>query len=179
MNRIDLLEEYQNLCRLADERVKNLERQLAAFINCKLGCHTCCKLSSVLSLEAMAMRQAVDVLDVRLRKLIRRQAAEASSEFCPLLHEGLCLIYEHRPLICRTHGLPVAYVDYERQCIEISACPLNFPADFPLQEEQLFYMDELNLRLRQLNDALGLGEAEERVRIRDVVLGKFTCLLPE
>jgi len=178
MDRNDLLEEYQNLCRLADERVKNLERQLAASINCKPGCHTCCQLSSVLPLEALAMRQAVDVLDVRLRKLIRRHTAEVSSEFCPLLHEGLCLIYEHRPLICRTHGLPVAYVDYERQCIEVSACPLNFPADFPLQEKQLLFMDELNLRLRQLNGALGLGEAEERVSILDIVLEKFVCPLP-
>jgi len=176
MERKSLLEEYQALCRLTDERVRNLEGILAAGINCKPGCHTCCKLSSVLPLEALVIRRAVDRFDARLQELIRRQANAASSDYCPLLHDGLCLIYGHRPLICRSHGVPVAYVDYERQCIEVSACPLNFPADFSLQEEQLLFMDELNQRLRQLNDALGLGETDTRVSIRDIVLGKSPFL---
>ncbi len=28
---------------------------------------------------------------------------------CPLNYDGLCAVYEHRPLICRVHGLPGSF----------------------------------------------------------------------
>ncbi len=50
---------------------------------------------------------------------------------CPLLGEdGACLIYEHRPMICRTHGLPNIDVSGER--FSELYCSLNFVDTDPL-----------------------------------------------
>ncbi|MEZ4485429.1 MAG: YkgJ family cysteine cluster protein [Syntrophotaleaceae bacterium] len=44
---------------------------------------------------------------------------------CPLLGEdGGCLVYEHRPMICRTHGLP--NIDDSGESFSDHHCSLNF-----------------------------------------------------
>ena len=169
MERDALLEEYEALCRLTDQRVQKLEHSLAACIKCRPGCHTCCTLSSVLPLEGEMIRKAIAGLNARLQAIIREQAA-GSSPFCPILFEGLCLIYEHRPLICRSHGVPVAYIDYQRQTIEVSACPTNFPPDHVMDEAHLLFMDTLNQELHQLNDGLAPRRKDVRESIRDIIL---------
>lgn len=42
-----------------------------------------------------------------------------------LADDGSCLIYDHRPLICRLHGLPMYDPTTSRDCG--GACDLNFP----------------------------------------------------
>ena len=165
-----LLEKHRALCLEADEQVKKLERSLASFINCKPGCYSCCSLSSVLPLEAETIKRAVDCLNQKQQVIIRQQAAAVSAPYCPLLFEGICLIYEHRPLICRTHGVPVAYIDYELQTIEVSACLTNFPQDFGLDESQILHMDQLNEKLHRLNDYLPFTEKAARLSIGDIIL---------
>ena len=45
---------------------------------------------------------------------------------CPLLDENRrCLVYRHRPLICRLHGLP--HVDLSGKVFMKDYCTLNFP----------------------------------------------------
>lgn len=42
-----------------------------------------------------------------LKELNRYRGREEQVKMlCPLNYDGLCKIYEHRPLICRIHGLP-------------------------------------------------------------------------
>jgi len=48
------------------------------------------------------------------------------AEGCAALDaEGRCRIYAARPLVCRTHGVPVRVEG------AVSACPRNFPAGMP------------------------------------------------
>ena len=68
-----------------------------------------------------------------------------------MLSDSRCRLYPWRPLICRTQGLPVAYIDTEREAVEVSACPLNFPDDYPFQEEDLLFLDQANSDLALLN----------------------------
>lgn len=50
---------------------------------------------------------------------------------CPLLSaEGLCLVYDHRPMTCRLHGLP--NLDLSGEVFADSCCSLNFPEIDPL-----------------------------------------------
>jgi Fe-S-cluster containining protein len=54
---------------------------------------------------------------------------------CPLLGEdGVCLVYEHRPMICRTHGLP--NIDTSGESFSDLCCTLNLPGiGFPFPEK--------------------------------------------
>ncbi|WP_020677779.1 zinc/iron-chelating domain-containing protein [Geopsychrobacter electrodiphilus] len=55
---------------------------------------------------------------------------------CPLLSgAGHCLIYSHRPMCCRLHGLP--NIDLSGESFSDDYCTLNFSASDPLQIPEL------------------------------------------
>jgi hypothetical protein len=49
--------------------------------------------------------------------------AEIENGKCPFLKNEECLIYQARPVICRTHGLPLIPPGSNKP----DCCPLNFP----------------------------------------------------
>lgn len=70
-------------------------------------------------LEHLYLRQGFNQLEAAERKRIQTEAADNRRQIraadarhqslrtmCPLNSEGLCLLYAHRPMICRLHGLP-------------------------------------------------------------------------
>ncbi|MBU0968257.1 MAG: YkgJ family cysteine cluster protein [Proteobacteria bacterium] len=154
----DFMQEYRDLVGRIDGEIKKTAELYGGRLRCSPGCSTCCTISSVLPLEAALLRQAIGRLDEQVKKKIQSQAAGSS---CPLLVDRLCVVYQSRPLICRTHGLPIAYVDYERQAIEVSACPLNFAEDYDFEQDELFFIDPFNGELVRLNEeyctALGIN----------------------
>jgi uncharacterized protein len=71
---------------------------------------------------------------------------------CVFLWEnGLCNLYDRRPILCRTQGMALAYRDEESQTVEVSACPHNFSETFSFEQEDLLFMDDFNDRLAALN----------------------------
>ena len=101
-------------------------------ITCHAGCDDCCQRRfSVTALEAEGMAEALDALPEEARRALAERAANPSGP-CALLHEdGRCAAYEARPLICRTHGLPIRFAGEARhlpvvQPVSIDACPRNF-----------------------------------------------------
>lgn len=121
-------------------------------LQCRPGCSDCCRPFSVLAVEVARIETALAALAPATLAGIR-DAAARQSQACPFLVNDLCAIYQYRPLICRTQGLPIAYVDHQRETIEVSACPINFPEDeeFFFSEENLFFMDSFNERLTVIN----------------------------
>ena len=97
---------------------------------------------SVLPLEAAMLAEALAGQSLTVVR---------SPDRCLLLRDGLCAIYALRPVICRTQGLALAYIDEAAERIEVSACPLNFPDAAPLEQEDLLFMDLFNERLAALN----------------------------
>jgi len=104
-------------------------------------------------------------------------------ERCCLLKEGRCLVYESRPLICRSHGLPLVSNDLTEG--EVDCCPLNIPALTGLTELEtnlVLNLDWLTESLMRLNlaffTALGKPElAASRFTLASLLRGN--CLPPE
>ncbi|WP_310600679.1 hypothetical protein [Desulfobulbus sp.] len=70
------------------------------------------------------MQRARDYV-ARSRQAIAR--GERPQLMCPLNDSGLCGLYEHRLMICRTHGVPATLIRPDGQ-------PLRFPGCFRCQE---------------------------------------------
>lgn len=159
-----LLAELESAMRLATERT-NRDWQ------CRPGCASCCISFAVLPLEAALLQAAIAGLppDHRWPALSPAQ----TGSHCPLLHDDLCRVYAARPVICRTQGLALAYVDEERGAIEVSACPRNFPDGYAFSPENLLFMDPFNSRLFALNLLYCQGQGfapDKRIPIPEITL---------
>ena len=144
------IHDYCQLLAAIDAETARVAELHAANLACGPGCASCCQAFSVLPIEAARVREAIAALPSTSRERFRKNLTEDANH-CPLLIDNLCSIYADRPVICRTQGLPLAYVDEERQAIEVSACPLNFSDDYPFAPEKLLFMDPFNSRLSELN----------------------------
>jgi hypothetical protein len=90
-------------------------------LNCALGCSGCCVDGiSVFQIEAERIRRRADAL------LANGQPREAGA--CAFLDDsGGCRIYEFRPYVCRTQGLPLRWTERRGDAVvELrDICPLN------------------------------------------------------
>ena len=103
-------------------------------MQCRVGCSRCChQRFGVFEVEAHRVRAALARLaraDPTLRERVREQADDpAAMHHCALLVDDRCAVYDERPMICRTHGLPTRVVEDGRSSLQ--GCPLNFTADEP------------------------------------------------
>ena len=160
-------QDYEQLIREIDRCVQDLTAgRLAGRVRCAPGCAECCMAFSVLALEAALLSEALVDLSA---------PGETPEGCCSFLQDGFCRLYAARPVICRTQGMALAYINEISRSIEVSACPVNFPEDAPLEHEDLFFMDEFNGRLAELNLRYcrqnGL-EPEIRIALADLVTCK-------
>jgi Fe-S-cluster containining protein len=104
--------------------------KLGEAITCRAGCDDCCRRRfSVTTIEAAALGEALDRLPAEERRRVAARAAEPEGSVCPALGEdGRCAVYEARPTICRTHGLPIRFTERTagRSLPVVDACPKNF-----------------------------------------------------
>ena len=138
-----MIERVDALCR-------GIEEALAGQITCFEGCSSCCTQITVFPVEAAALNAALDVLPTDQGSAIRRHVDDhAEGERCPLLHQSRCLIYQTRPIICRTHGLPIVYSeDGERN---IDCCPKNQVTRETLTGSNVIDLERLNTLLVAVN----------------------------
>ncbi len=140
---LSLAAEYRRLVAEIDTAVRQLSlARFADTLHCRPGCSSCCIPFRVLPLEAAMLREA-------LRN--RAEIVPNTGSSCRLLVDDRCIVYPHRPIICRTQGLPIGYVDETSGSIEVSACPLNFADTYQFSHEELFFLDRFNNRLAELN----------------------------
>jgi hypothetical protein len=101
-----------------------------AAITCHAGCDDCCKRRfSVTMLEADAIRQALSELSDDDKETLAKRASHLEGTDCPALgDDGRCAVYAARPMICRTHGLPIRFTEARngRSLPIVDACPKNF-----------------------------------------------------
>lgn len=138
-------EAYYELIEYVDKKIKKLEKIHSDNLVCKKKCSSCCLDTSVLPIEFFS------ILNMLKQKNI---VPEEENGNCIFLKKDLCTIYEMRPLICRTHGLPLAYGEDEDPLKRnISFCELNFTKEVPeFGPDNVLDMDEINIELVRLNE---------------------------
>ncbi len=167
-------EEYTNLLSDVDLMAERLTERYRSHIACRAGCCACCRHDlSVFEVEAVSVRAALSALPEMVWEQVCRQAhdvqahqARGEGVVCPLLVNGCCAIYEARPVICRTQGLPLLYAA-EDGTQEVDFCPLNFTGTGTIEEldaDHLVQLDVFNLKLASVNldycGSIGLPPAE-------------------
>ncbi len=65
------------------------------------------------------VRRARDVVTLYLRMA---ESGEGHQVYCPLFVDGLCSLYEYRPLICRLHGIPYDLAGPDGQPVRGEGC---------------------------------------------------------
>lgn len=88
---------------------------------------------------------------------------------------GACRIYDERPYVCRTQGLPLRWLDDEAGVEHRDVCELNdvtvagpWPTLLDLPTEACFTLGPAEARLRALQAALTADDPLARVRLRDL-----------
>lgn len=120
-------------------------------LKCGAGCSSCCHQHlSVVPLEWSRICEAVEALPGASREgLQERVKAGRADPRCPLLGDDeRCLVYEARPMICRSHGLPIQIGSPPVRDV----CPLNFTEGPDIETLD----SELVLDVERINQMLGL-----------------------
>lgn len=144
------LDNYRDLVSRVDEMCRMIEESLRPEITCTRGCDGCCRHLSLFPVEAVALAAALRKLPLPVIDRIKvRARASLPDGPCPLLEKHCCLLYPARPLICRTHGLPLLVNrDGERR---VDYCPLNFRGLSSLPGSTVIDLDRLNETLVSVN----------------------------
>jgi len=154
-----LLDNYDQMVARVETLCRGILDLLAGQITCSAGCSSCCTSITIFPVEAAALEAALAELPEERQAVIRQHVQEhADGERCPLLQDHRCLLYAARPIICRTHGLPIIYNDGDQRTID--CCPLNLTeTEEPLSGAAVIDLDRLNSLLVAVN-ALYLSHAD-------------------
>ena len=78
-------------------------------MECRTGCSDCCHVRlTITTAEAESIRALVAGWPVERRQALGVLAAPNATDRCAALDsQGRCSIYDARPLVCRSHGVPV------------------------------------------------------------------------
>lgn len=150
---------YRALLAKLDSHSKRLLARYREHIVCSERCAVCCSLGSVFAVEAYAMVLAAGRMHPKERWALFERAASLRERAalkndpggeagrCLFLLDDRCLVYEVRPVICRTHGYPLLVegrVDY---------CPKNFTTLRTIESSFILDLDAVNAALAGINIA--------------------------
>ncbi|MCK3684851.1 YkgJ family cysteine cluster protein [Maribellus sp. YY47] len=138
---------YEALRDKIDTLSAKLEKEHKNHLMCKAGCDLCCMDYSIFPVEFYHIRNRL-----KESNYLHTVPPTNDEESCVFLKDHQCTIYEERPIICRTHGLPLLFQNEDGDWV-LSACELNF-TDFDMDEftdKNTFPQDKFNSQLFMLN----------------------------
>jgi Fe-S-cluster containining protein len=97
-------------------------------MQCRTGCSDCCRVRlTITAVEATAILGEVARWPAARRRAL---AATGPEDRCAALDDrGRCRIYDARPIVCRSHGVPIRMRRGSLPVVE--ACPRNFTRTEP------------------------------------------------
>ena len=99
----------RQLIQIVDAALADAVRKSGGWLACRPGCTQCCHGSFPIgAMDAARLRAGLAELEPALAETIRQRAQlePGDDDPCPVLDlaSGLCQLYAHRPLTCRTFG---------------------------------------------------------------------------
>ena len=152
---------YREFIARLDRLTASLAEHYGQGLKCAPGCTSCCEGGITLfPIEADYITASADT------ECLQAPAHERS---CRFLREGLCRIYQLRPVVCRTQGLPLLYGN--GRDAEVSLCDLNtgiLDESGEIDSEYLVDMERVNTILAALNISYlrATGELDLRMDTR-------------
>ncbi len=148
-----------------DRETARLETVHTARLNCQRGCSACCVDDiTVFEVEAENIRR-------KYSDLLENGLSHEAGKCAFLDEEGACRIYDARPYVCRTQGLPLRWLEeIEEEIYELrDICPLNEAGEAveELNEEDCWTIGEAEAELSEMQFKKDGGEMR-RVRLRDL-----------
>ena len=163
---------YSRLVYKVDALWDKIVQRYPEHIVCTHGCTDCCKQDlTVLPLEYAFLRESAQEVLLQKKQVVEPLMQHNESKSCTLLHKGGCLLYSARPIICRTHGLPLVIHENGKEVRD--CCPKNFTR-LPLEnipDTDLLQLETLNTILITLNNAFCTQERfdpAKRIPISDL-----------
>jgi Fe-S-cluster containining protein len=128
-------ERYQELTTKVDTFFTRVQSRYGSAMQCKAGCTACCHVRlSVTALEASVIREGLAGLPEAERARLAWRAEHGAPGSCPALEaDGRCALYAWRPLVCRSHGVPIRQREPDGTAA-VSACEKNFEGGAGLPE---------------------------------------------
>lgn len=150
----ELLNELAALHARVDEAAAKLAAVHRDRLACKRGCIGCCVDElTVFEIEAERIRRFMGPLE-----------PHPPGRCAFLSEDGACRVYEVRPYVCRTQGLPLRWIDEELEAELRDICELNEaePRIETLDEGDCWTIGPIESELAALNGS------PRRVRLRDL-----------
>lgn len=175
---VEALAPYRTLLAQIDQLCAKIAAAFLDQLACRAGCAACCTLQSVLPVEAAALALAIEQLPPEAAEALRRRLESAAgTEGCPLLTDDRCPLYAARPVICRTHGLPLLVEDAHGR--RVDRCPLNFTGLASLPGAAIIDLEKLNQALILANrhflaSCCPDDSLPERIPLREISAFLFT-----
>lgn len=158
-------ETYKTLRTEIDSHSKNLSSEHSKHMQCKKGCDKCCIDYNIFPVEFHFILN-----DFRKKNISPASENTKKEDACIFLINHACSIYNQRPIICRTHGLPLLFMNDNCEW-ELSACELNF-TDFNFNEFTLgntLPQDKYNSKLFMLNKKFIADFQDEKYNEMDLI----------
>lgn len=152
--------------RSVEEAVERLSCVHGPRLSCRIGCCQCCVDElTVFEVEALHIRQSFP-------ELLETGEPHAEGACAFLGSAGDCRIYEARPYVCRTQGLPLRWIEEvsEEEVVEMrDICPLNEPGQpvEELSEDLCWFIGPVEERLAELQASMDGGRLR-RVYLRSL-----------
>jgi uncharacterized protein len=152
---VSVTQEYRALIEKVESFTRGVTGRRARDLTCTAGCSSCCHTwLSVSTVETAELERALAALgpsereEVRARGLreLAREAAGGEPRCAMLDDQGLCVVYDARPLVCRTQGhalrypagfIPTEAVMRKAKNGDVTWCPLNYDRAEPSGDDVL------------------------------------------
>ncbi len=199
-----LASQYAALAQAVDQEFERGRGLHGPRIQCGPGCYECChQLFQITELEAAVISEAVagmppaerTALQDRARAYSARRALLVTAQgepeawgslpppgtrlLCPALEDGLCRIYQARPLICRKFGVPLYNPSRPDR---VFACEINFRDGDAIDDGRLIQIQTgLHQRAKDVQSAFdraGGRRDPNPITVARAVLEDFRAHLP-